>query len=212
MWRTVGIAVVHLGLLPILTLSSWLLADVSTARGQSPIIRLEEQWELEVRQADVRTNAPQILMHFSPFGQSSDYHFEIDINHASVPEYKPGGIQVRAMQGNQCLNSARILADQRLNAQSEVITWTQIAQKQPTGWAFAIGFGNSTSWGAFGGPDSIVSLPDLPLTVQYSPTASLQSSGVIFAKNRVERLTLRSVRYYDSAGKVYDISVGQSIP
>lgn len=178
---------------------------------QSAIVRIEERWELEIKQADALTNAPQLMMHFSPFGSKSDYHFEVDINHASIPAYDAGGLQIRAMDGAKCLNQVRLLGGERLNAQSEILSWTQIAQKQDEGWAFAIGFGTSDSWGAFGGPESIVVLPNIDLAVDHSPDLSLQSSGVIYAKNRVHRLTLRSLRYYDSAGNFVDVNVDRSV-
>ncbi len=144
-----------------MAVESWLLAGLCglimgasscrDATGQE-VVRIEEHWKLAITQADSQTNAPQVMMHFSPFGDESDLHFEIDLNHASVPEYSPGGFQVRAMHGDSVLSDVRLLSNVRLDAQSELLTWVQIAQKQPTGWAFAVGFGNSVSWGSFGGP------------------------------------------------------------
>ncbi len=180
------------------------------ATGQE-VVRIEEHWELAITQADSQTNAPQVMMHFSPFGDESDLHFEIDLNHASVPEYSPGGFQVRAMHGDSVLSDVRLLPNVRLDAQSELLTWVQIAQKQPTGWAFAVGFGNSVSWGSFGGPETVVSLPASEIPIKYSPQQSLATSGVIYAKNRVERLTLRKVRYYFSNNQSIDVAVDQSV-
>lgn len=175
------------------------------------IIRIEEHWELAITQADSQTNAPQVMMHLSPFGGDSDLHFELDLNHASLPEYSPGGFQVRAMQGDRLVSEARLLPGNRLDAQSELLTWVQIAQKQPTGWAFAVGFGNSATWGSFGGVETIVTLPGSELPIKYSPEDSLASSGVIYAKNRVQRLTLRKVRYYFSNNQSVDVAVGSSV-
>jgi hypothetical protein len=190
--------------LAILTLNSPLCA-------QTDIVRIEEHWELSLTQSDSQTNAPQVMMHFSPFGQESGWHFELDLNHASLPVYTPGGFQVRAMRGDQLVSDVRLLADDRLASSSELLTWVQIAQKQPTGWAFAIGYGNSTSWGNFGGPETVVTLPASDLTLNYSPADSLQNSGVVYAKNRVERLTLRKIRIYTSNGQMQEVLVGQSV-
>ncbi len=187
------------------------LAILCSASSAQEVIRIEEHWELAITQADSSTNAPQVMMHFSPFGADSDMHFELDLNHASLPEYSAGGFQVRAMQGDRVVSEARLLPGVRLDAQSELLTWVQIAQKQPTGWAFAVGFGNSSSWGSFGGPDTVVPLPSSELPIKYSPQDSLNSSGVIYAKNRVERLTLRKVRYYFSNNQYVDIAVGTSV-
>ncbi len=182
-----------------------------TVCAQNEITRIEEHWELAITQADSQTNAPQILMHFSPFGEAAAWHFELDLNHASLPAYEAGGLQVRAMSGDQLLGEARLLADDRLESQAELLTWVQVAQKQPAGWAFGVGYGNSTSWGAFGGPATVVSLPSGSTPLAYSPEHSLANSGVIYAKNRVERLTLRKVRYYFSNNQYQDVSVDRSV-
>jgi hypothetical protein len=175
------------------------------------VIRIEEHWELAITQTDSQTNAPQVMMHFSPFGGDSDLHFEVDLNHASLPEYSPGGFQVRAMQGDLVVSDVRLLPNQRLDSQSEVLTWVQIAQKQPTGWAFALGFGNSASWGGFGGPETVVALTNTDLPVKYSPQDSVSASGVIYAKNRVERLTLRKVRTYFNNNQFTDVAVDLTV-
>ncbi len=193
-----------------LVMTSW-LATSSQAFAQGEVVRIEEHWELAITEADSQTNAPQIMMHFSPFGEGADWHFELDINHASLPSYAPGGFQVRAMQGNRVMSDVRLLDNNRLASQSELLTWVQIAQKQPSGWAFAIGYGNSTSWGGFGGPETVVSIASGDLPLSYSPANSLQNSGVIYARNRVERLTLRKVRYYYSTNQFLDVPVGLSV-
>ncbi len=183
----------------------------TSVHAQDEVVRIEEHWELLIAQADSQTNSPQIMMHFSPFGNDNEWHFEVDINHASLPQYQPGGFQVRAMQGSQVANDVRLLHDNRLASQYEFLEWVQIAQKQPTGWAFGIGYGNSTSWGSFGGPSTVVTIPDNNLPLKYSPTESLQNSGVLYARNRVERLTLKKVRYYFSNNQMVDVPVGQSV-
>ncbi len=181
------------------------------ADAQSPIIRIEERWELSVTQPDPQKSAPQVLMSFQPFGLETPYHFEVDLNNYSHPKRKPGGVQIRAMFGGECLSEAHILENMRLNAPSETVTWTQIAQKQPQGWAFAIGGGSSNTWGNFGGTNTIVMMPDIPLQIKYSPNHSLKESRIILGRERVERLTLVSVRYVDSSGQISDIPVGKSV-
>ena len=188
-----------------------IFSPASSLNAQVDVTRIEEHWELEITEADSQTNAPQLLMHFSPFGADVDAHFELDLNHASMPNYSAGGFQVRAMQGERLVSEARQMQDVRLNSTSETLTWVQIAQKMPEGWAFAIGFGNSQSWGGFGGPNTIVTLAGVNQPLQYSPLDSLKNSGVVFAKNRVDRLTLRKIRYYYSNNQYRDLAVDASV-
>lgn len=194
-----------------LVLGLIVIAFQSNCVAQSDLVRIEEHWELTITEADRQTNAPQVMLHFSPFGEDSDFHFELDLNHASLPQYSPGGFQVRAMQGEKLLSEARLLSNVRFDAAAETISWIQIAQKQPSGWAFAVGFGTSQSWGNFGGPETIVSIPQADLRTSYNPQDSITASGVIFAKNRVDRLTLKKVRLYYGDNQSRDVSVGVSV-
>ncbi len=65
--------------------------------------------------------------------------------------------------------------------------------------SYKIASGNSTTWGEFGvGDDELaVSTPtSLTSLAGYSPDASVQGSGPSFGSNRVTKMTLVRVRYY----------------
>lgn len=188
----------------------WLI-PTSRLTAQVGVMRIEEDWELELIQPDAQLDAPQVLLVLSPLGEGSDVHFEVDINHASLPSYYSGGLQIRAMQGAECVEQKRLLDGQRLTVESDVIRWTQIVEKQPTGFAFGISNGTSLSWGAFGDAASHVTLSGNSGAFNYSPANSLSRSGVTYAGNRVKQLTLRKVRYVDLTGNTTEIDVNQAV-
>ena len=187
----------------------WALpADQASA--QANVMRIEEDWELELIQPDAKLDAPQVLVVFSPLGEGNDNHFEVDINHASLP-YASGGLQIRAVQGDESIEQQRLLDGERLTVESDVISWTQIAERQTGGIAFGITNGLSESWGPFGDATTYVTLPSDGSEFQYVPTHSLNRSGVTYAGNRVRRLTLVRVRYVDSFGNTTEVPINLSV-
>jgi hypothetical protein len=185
------------------------LALAGTASAQTGLMRIEEDWELEIIQPDQQLDAPQVLLSVCPFGVDSNFHFEVDINHASFPAYASGGMQIRAMNDADCVAEKRILDGQRLAVASDTVRWTQIIEKQGEGVAFGVASGNSTSWGAFGDASSYITISNAP-SFNYSPQNSLDKSGVTYASNRVKQLSLRRVRYVDEFGQVTEVQIDQS--
>lgn len=193
-----ALCVSFLGLLPTAALPA-----------QVAVMRIEEDWELELIQPDARLDAPQVLVVLNPLGEANDAYFAVDINHASLPSYLSGGLQIRAMQGTTCIDQRRLLDGQRLTVESDLIRWTQVVERQSDGFAFGITSGTSTSWGSFGDAINYVKL-SASGSFNYSPATSLARSGVIYAGNRVRRLTLKKVRLINSAGNVTEVPVDQS--
>lgn len=185
------------------------LLAAGTASAQSSAMRIEEDWELAITQPDSQLDAPQVLVTVSPFSAGSTYYFEVDLNHASYPAYDSGGVQIRVMDDGTCLSQKRILSGSRLSVDSDVIRWTNIIERQSNGIAFGIANGDSLSWGTFGDSTSYVTLQGAR-DFSYSPATSLAESGITYASNRVKALTLRRVRYVDSAGTVTEVQLDLS--
>lgn len=185
------------------------LLAADTVSAQSATMRIEEDWELEVIQPDAAIDAPQVLVTVSPFGPASNYHFELDLNHASYPSYQSGGLQLRAMNDDDCLSQKRLHAGTRLSVSSEVIAWTNVIERQPAGVAFGVANGTSSSWGAFGDATTYVTILGVG-EFNYDPMMSFEKSGISYANNRVARLTLRRVRLVDALGTVTEVSVERS--
>ncbi len=175
---------------------------------QDTVIRVEEDWEMLVEQPDQQLDAPQITTTLMPLGEDSNLFFQLDMNHASVPDYSPGGIQVKAYNGDECIDEQRSLAAQRLYVQSERITWTQVLIQTDQWLHFGIVSGQSQSWGAFGGPESFVHLQATGNSLEnYHPDHSARNSGVTYAGNRVGYLRLVKVRYFMSSGDIVQTEV-----
>lgn len=172
------------------------------------VLRIEEDWELHIQTPDEHLNAPQVTTTMKPFGSASDVFFQVHLNHASVPTYAAGGLQVAAFNDADCVDQQRILDGVKLNQQSEQVRWTQVLIQDEQGIHFGVVTGSGASWGHFGGAATFVHMSSSAGTLaNYSIQQSAENSGVTYAGNRVERLRLTKVRFFFASGDVVETSV-----
>src|SRR5437868_1130563 len=76
-----------------------LVAAAPAAAESSRVVAVEEHWELQLGQPDADRSAPQTTMVISPTGDLTGTHFLFTLNHSTVPNYQPGGMQVQAWNG-----------------------------------------------------------------------------------------------------------------
>ncbi len=187
-----------------------LLAICVPANAQS-IVRIEEDWALNVVEPDEKLDSPQIITAMLPFGQDSGTVLFLDINHGSSPSYSSGGFQSRIEQNGNTVADKRLLAGVKLNHAAETVKWTQVAYLQGNQIKFGIYAGLSQTWGYFGGDANLISSAVGEGSLDfYRYTDSLHNSGAVYAANRVASLTLLRVRVVNNLGQVIEISVNQS--
>lgn len=191
------------------TLAALLLTAMASnpfQAGAQNIVRIEEDWELQVSQPDAQIDAPQITTTMAPFGDASETIFQVDLNHASWPNFASGGVQVRICDDTTCSSQKRFLDDIRLSHASETVQWTQVIQKVTNGFYFGLKNGNGDTFGDFGGDTSFVFISNADTGASslelYRHEDSLSNSGVTFAGNRVGWLRLKKLRLYNSANQV----------
>ena len=176
------------------------------------VVRIEEDWELEVITPDPLQYSPQISTWMSPKDSLDDEHFGANFNHAQKADYQGGGYQTIAFQGSALMDDRVNRSGVKLSSNGETIKWTQVMAIINQELVFAVKNGTSQSWGDFGGPDSLVrcssSLNNLS---GYSPNRSVEWSGVGFASNRVALLRLAKVRYFTNQGQVFESNVSLQV-
>ncbi len=166
------------------------------------VVRIEEDWELVISTPVPDNNAPQITCLFSPVGNVDSLYATFSLNHCDVPSFTPGGLQLQIWEGKKNLSHKRYANEALLSTPGETIRWTQVMRLAEGELVVEIVNGTSTTWGNFGGDDSLKltapsSLQDLG---QYDPQISVKHSSVSFAANRVQSLVLKSVRAYNFSG------------
>jgi hypothetical protein len=175
----------------------------TAALGQIPgtVMKVEEDWELEVLEPSPDITAPQITCLISPVGNIDGVYGALELNHGSIPDFSSGGLQLQAWSGESPIEVSDY-CDTALQNNSETITWTtrmSLNNSESERLRFRVVNGSSTSWGAFGteGVFRVTAVSALPNLNGYSPEVSVANSGIGFGSQRVSRLVLKRVRYYD---------------
>jgi hypothetical protein len=180
--------------------------DTAGAQTSPQVVRVEEDWELVVATPDANSAAPQVSCLISPVGNTESVHAAFEMNYQSMPEFLPGGLQLRIWNNESPLVSRKFPNGAVMQQAGETVRWTQNMSLGGGLLSFEITGGSSTSWGSFGGQGYLkatvaTSLENLNA---YSPSVSTDNSGVGYAANRVQSLTLRKVRLVTSAGQVLE--------
>jgi hypothetical protein len=162
---------------------------------------IEEEWELVVSEPDALLAAPQLGTVMTPFEDSNDFYLAFAINHRLDPTFSAGGLEVQLWYQGQLLGWQAVEGGV-LSSTNETVRWTQRLEIKGGKLRFSIVQGDSTTWGKFGQGESMhleldTTLADLN---DYHPNVSIESSGVLFASNRVGSLVLKKVRGFAADG------------
>lgn len=181
------------------------LAAVPALAQSSRVVSVEEHWELRLGQPDSDRSAPQTTMVMSPTGNVEDVHFLFTLNHSTVPEYTPGGMQVQLWNGGELVQDKIGDDSAALEHSEEVVRWVQRVSLDNNTLSFQVRDGESETWGTFGGDDLTLSLPTTLASLNgYRPGVSLSESQVGYAENRVASLTLTKLVWVTEDGVVHE--------
>lgn len=183
------------------------ITAAASAMGQEPgpaIVRVEEDWVVEIGTPDPEGNAPQIINAMSSTDQLADVHAVFELNHSTLPEYSAGGYQIQCWSGDELLDYRYKPRYQVCATEGENIRYTMSMRIVDGRVEFEAKNGNSTTWGEFGRVGYLRASANTTQASfsRYSPEVSVQNSYVGFAAHRVKKFSLKEVRYYSSGGLV----------
>ncbi|MHB1038362.1 MAG: hypothetical protein ACYC0Y_27370 [Pirellulales bacterium] len=178
-----------------------LVANASCAQA-TDVTRVEEDWQLVVREPDTGTNAPQVTTAMSPTGNLGSLHMAFELNHQTWPSYVSGGLHLVLWDGETPLGVQSSPRTAMLATAAETVRWTQSMRLEGSNLVFEVLNGNSATWGDFGGTGYLKSQAATSLANLngYDPAVSVDKTKIGFATNRIESLTLMSVRKYGANG------------
>jgi hypothetical protein len=181
----------------------FLLTVGALAQDPVSVMKVEEDWELVLNDPSTDNTSPQVTCLISPVNHADGVYASLELNHGSLPDFSSGGVQLQAWSGEDWL-SVRDYANTTLANTGEVVTWTHRLRISDGQLIFKVVNGSSTSWGAFGSSGNLrlaltSGLSNLNL---YSPDVSKAQSGIGFGSQRVQKLVLKAVRYYDGSGNL----------
>ena len=179
-----------------------LTAASPVAADGPPIVRVEEDWRVEVGTPAPEDHAPQIVTVLSPVGNLEREHSVFELNHATYPDYTAGGMQLQRWYRDSISGYGSTPQQQKLYHANEVVTFTSLMQIDDGHIEFRIENGTSQSWATFGSNGYLKSQTSTGLQNlnAYSPHVSVVNSRVAFASHRVRKLVLTKIRYYSAEG------------
>lgn len=180
---------------------------------ESPIVEIEEDWELVVLTPDANSVGPQVVCTFAPLANLDSVYATFEINHSSTPEFSPGGLHLQVWNG-ECTVCQRTAPDASvMNTAGEHVTWTQHLKVQNGQLIVEVKDGHSTTWGNFGSDGTMKAVISWSVSDLngYDPQVSIQNSGVTFAGNRVASLSLKAIRAVRADGTTITVSVDQVV-
>ena len=178
---------------------------VAQAAAQSPIVEIEEHWELAIGEPDAAMSAPQATMVMSPNGSLAGQYFLVTVNHRNVPNYEPGGLQVQLWNDDVPVDTGSFGASV-LDQTNDTIRWVQRLQMQDGTLNFQVVDGSSLAWGDFGGEGLTLSTPTSLTSLNgYRPAVSIGESQVGYAGNRVRHLTLTKLVWRTADGESHEL-------
>ncbi len=180
------------------------LAASPAAADDLPIIRVEEDWRVEVGTPAPEDHAPQIVTVLSPVGNLEREHSVFELNHTTYPDYAPGGMQLQCWRRDWLSGYGSTPHGQKLYHANEVVLFTSSMEIDDDVLEFQITNGTSLTWSSFGGNGYLKTRYNTTLNNLggYSPDVSVANSRVAFASHRVKKLVLSRIRYYSQEGLV----------
>ena len=181
-----------------------LLTLPAPVTGQSvtigPIVRVEQDWEIDVGIPAPEICCPQIYFQVTPrVGEAINCQFLI--NYCDLPRFAAGGLQVQIWNGPDNLATNDYMAGQAvLRTDNETIKFTLFTQVDSGNLNFGVTNIQSVTWGNASGalyvttPYNYLSLP------LYSTADTMNNSGILWGSNRIQGIKLNVVRKYDASG------------
>lgn len=167
------------------------------------IIRVEQDWYLEIDEPDQNTISPQIITIFGPRNPLTGLHAVYEINHSTMPDFSEGGMQLQAWSANSLVGYKSQFAPEKLSVNGEVITYTTATEVQTDGRIrLEVVSGVSETWGTFDGDRALrirlySEINDLN---DWNPANSIQHSRVGYGANRVTMFKRTAIRYFNRDG------------
>ncbi len=167
------------------------------------IVRVEEDWRIEVGTPSPSEHAPQIITAMSPLGHLDGPYAIFELNHSTFPDFAGGGMQLQKWYNEANFGYRNFPNYNVLNTQNEIIEFTTRMEVTDGDLTVEIRDGSSQTWNSFGGQGYLkIRYSYLPVSNlnAYRPEVSTKNSRIGFASHRVKKLMLKEVRYYSSEG------------
>lgn len=167
------------------------------------IIRVEEDWVLDIADPDPAADCPQVVTVFGPSDPVYGTHCLFELNHGTMPDFVEGGMQLQVWWGDYLVGYKQQHAPTEFYVAIERVTYTTVTRIDINGdLDMYVKNGQSVTWGTFGESAALwIELATSRTNLNdYDAENSVQHSKVSYGANRVNRFVRKEVRYYTAIG------------
>ena len=170
----------------------------------STVVRVEEDWEVQIGTPDPFLDMPQIVTVFGPSDPEVGAHAVFELNHGTLPSFGEGGMQLQYWSGDTLMGYKRQKAPAEFSTAGETVTFTTVTEIENGNLTMSVIDGRSKAFGIFGDENA------LRIQVQTSLRSldgmsldnSVRHSKVTYGANHVQKFQRNRVRMLNAAGEV----------
>lgn len=168
------------------------------------VIRVEEDWIIDVANPDPNHDIPQIVTVFGPDDPNLGTHGVFEVNSSTIPDFIDGGMQLQCWHRESHIGSRRHVNGSELAIGVERVRYTTSVELKDDRLILEIKNGDSVTFGTFGGQGQLkIALWTWRDSLNnYNTGNSIRHSRISFGSNRVTRFLRAETRYYTAAGDV----------
>lgn len=168
------------------------------------VVQVEETWEMVMGDPDPMTCSPQVGTQMHPNSTNLSSFAIFCINYQEIPTFNEGGLEIQLWEGDWNTD-VTVSENVQLSVPYEVVTWTQVMKINEGKLEFSVVNGSSSTFGSFGGSSfKVISQSEFTDLNGYRVENSVNNSGITFGSNRVESMTIVSVKkiYSDKSEEI----------
>lgn len=171
------------------------------------VLRVEEEWEVQIGTPDPFLDLPQIVTVFGPADPESGVHAVFELNHGTLPAFGEGGMQLQYWAGETLKGYRWQKAPAEFCFAGETVTFTTVTEIEGGNLTMSVTRGQSQSFGAFGNENALRIQVETTLTNLdgMSLENSIKHSKVTYGANHVQKFQRNRVRMLNAAGEVVAI-------
>ncbi len=170
----------------------------------STVVRVEEEWEVQIASPDALLDLPQIVTVFGPDDPETGVHAVFELNHGTLPSFGEGGMQLQYWDGDALRGYKRQKAPHRIRDGGRNGQIHHRHRNRPRGSRTLRDAGTSQTFGTFGDEYSLRIRVNSALTNLNGMDleSSIRHSRVTYGANHVSRFRRNRVRMFDAEGDV----------
>lgn len=180
-----------------------LVAGLSFGQGiaeERQLVKVEEDWEVLITEADDASSSPQIINVIAPGQSLTGPYAMVEVNHSTFPYFSEGGLQLQGRRGDSLISAQSFASGQTLRHDYDRLKYTIGLRQYEDNLLLIVKNVASKSWGGNLKNDvMLLAFPRENFSLSdYSPEFSVSASSVHVGAHRVASMYMTKSRKFYS--------------